>query len=394
MEMNNPMFEMMNWQKKYFDFWKKSMDNMGYAAEQVADQSENMAQEAAKNMNPFKMFQNMGAPMNPLAAMANVYPSFDYLKSVNETQAAIMDMYQSYNKLYEENVQPTQEEVARITEEMVDKGFEAYEQFVLPVLPEPMKSLVRQSVSTTRKGGEEMKRFWAPWMDNFKPMNDALVRGTFDNPNAFLEFLNGFKSDYAETFKKLLNMPAMGINRNLIEEQYKLVDNYISLMIYQMEVMVVIGNTTNENIKLFIRNVIDRMKNNEPMYTAQEFYNGFGKSISRGFDVLFASDEFSKLLGQFAEAYMDMKISNNKLLEKFLQESLPVPTNMEVKSLYETVYRLKRQVYELEQEVKGYRAFKEETEKALAALKEEKKTTTRRTTSRTTKADDTKTETK
>ena len=83
------------------------------------------------------------------------------------------------------------------------------------------------------------------------------------------------------------------------------------------------------------------------------------KTNEQAFENFFASAEFTKAFNQFASDASQFKIKSDKLMEKMLAQ-IPVPTNTEMKSLYKTVYDLRKEVAALQKQV-------QELEKKAAA---------------------------
>ena len=88
-----------------------------------------------------------------------------------------------------------------------------------------------------------------------------------------------------------------------------------------------------------------------------ENYRSSQLIIDRAYESLLMTDAFAKSFCGFADRYAKFMVAQNKVLERMLS-SLPIPTNTDMKSLYKTVYDLRKEVRDLK--------------KALAAMEEKK----------------------
>lgn len=94
------------------------------------------------------------------------------------------------------------------------------------------------------------------------------------------------------------------------------------------------------------------MKTEKTPKTFEEFYNYWRDSLSRNFDRLFYSDEFSKFLGGFVDSVLSLKIQMDKVIINALKY-LPIPTNKDMDSLYKTVHDLKAEVRKQRREIRN-----------------------------------------
>ena len=76
---------------------------------------------------------------------------------------------------------------------------------------------------------------------------------------------------------------------------------------------------------------------------------------SQTINTFYFTDEFASFLGGYANNAYDFKKNWDQYMEKALS-SLPIPTNSEMKSVYKTVYDLRKEVRSLKKEIKALRA--------------------------------------
>ena len=67
---------------------------------------------------------------------------------------------------------------------------------------------------------------------------------------------------------------------------------------------------------------------------------------------LLGTEEFAKVFDEFSDKYAQYMSAQNKVYERMLS-SLPIPTNTDMKSLYKTVYDLRKEVRDLKKALAG-----------------------------------------
>lgn len=349
--MENNNFNMFNQfaeaQKNMMDMWNKMAAGFDF-------QGMNMA-------NPLDFYKSM------MDTLTHAYKNYtgtplQIFEKMSQGTDIYYNLYQLWKDIYEKNIEPTEENIKKLTEDWVDKVAEFQQQYFLPYLPTEIQNVIRQGVSVGDTYQDIVEKFFGPWQDSFKDLNDAMAKGLFKDPEGFLEFFDEWKENYNETIGKALNMPMMGITRESSQRQLRAVDRYIRVMIYATEVSAKIAQLVNENTRNVIENSFEELKEGKQPKTFEEFYNVWKTNLSKAFDDLFYSDEFSKLLGSFVDAAMEFKITSDKVMEQYLSV-FPIPVKSDMESLYKTVYLLKKEVRSLKKQVAELEGAKDDKKK-------------------------------
>ncbi|MDO5714726.1 MAG: poly(R)-hydroxyalkanoic acid synthase subunit PhaE [Tissierellia bacterium] len=355
--MENNNFNMFNQyaeaQKNMMDMWNQMVSGFDF-------QGSNMT-------NPLDFFKSMMDSVTHSYANYTGSPVQIFEKMGQGTEA-YYNLYQLWKDIYEKNIEPTEENIKKLTEDWVQKTADFQSQYLLPYLPTEVQNAIRQTTSVGESYKDLGKTFFGPWQDSLKELSDAMAKGLFKDPEGFLEFFDEWKENYEETFSKALNMPMMGISREYSQRQLQAVDRYIRLMTYMTEVTAKISKLNNENTKDVILKSFEDLKDGKQPKTFEEFYNFWKKSLGDSFDELFYSDEFSKLLGALVDALMDYKITMNKVMEQYFR-GLPFPLKSDMDSLYKTIYELKKEVRSLKKQVANLEGKKEEKPSKKATSK-------------------------
>ncbi len=280
---------------------------------------------------------------------------FEMYEKMSQGTSSYFQLYQLWQDIYNRNLAPNQENVEKLTREWMDKSTEMAQRYFLPLFPPEMQNVLNEIVRASEIYGNAVKEYMGPWKDSFQSFTDAMAKGMMSDPKVFLTFFDEWENAYKETFSKALNMPMMGITRETAEAQMQAVDRYIKMIGYSSELMAKVVAISNENTQDVIVQSFEDLKDGNQPRSFEEFYKFWKDSLSKAFDDLFYSDEFSQLLAEMVDALMDFKIAMNKVLEKNLSV-LPIPVKSDMDSLYKTVYDLKREVRAMKKQVEALEA--------------------------------------
>ena len=149
-----------------------------------------------------------------------------------------------------------------------------------------------------------------------------------------------------------------GLNRESTADYMNFVNQGNKALLSMGELMAVITKTAKESFEQIADKVKKDLAAGKSITTFRDFYKVWYSVTEDAYESLLSTDEFAKSFCGFADRYAQFMVAQNKVLERMLS-SLPIPTNTDMKSLYKTVYDLRKEVRDLK--------------KALAALEETKK---------------------
>lgn len=334
---NNVFFtQWMQAQKDMMDFWQKNIMPAGPAMgvpgmEWMQNWWNNMATAYMPDGGQFPFFkapQDFGQPLK---------------NSMNWSY----QLYDLWQKLYMDKVEPGQEAWKDLLEQYQNKSMAFVQSNMMDFLPKEMQETFTHAQSLFGASTKALRDFFGPWMDAFLPMGKDIMQGSLQDPEAFLKAFNVWKTTYRETIGKFLNMPMMGITQETQEMQLQFLDRMITFITYYIELMVQISDVAKESMTKIFEETAKSIKTGKGPKTYEEFYDFWKNTLSSVFDNLFYSDEFSKLLAETVNAGMDMKILRNKNVEAYLKE-WPIPVKSDMDSLYKKVHDLQKDVRDLQ----------------------------------------------
>lgn len=364
--MNNMFTDYLDAQKKLMEEWKE------------------MTQEATKNqwgsMEEFKDLWKWWDQPNFKAFADYTGSPKEVWDKMTKASEVYYNMYEAYKNFIDQSIQPKEKNMENIVKDWMEKSGKYLEEIYLPFLPNDLAEMWKQTMKLGKNMEKSFSYFYEPWMDNFRPLMDAFMKGIYKDPEGFLDFFEEWQKDYSNTISRILDLPAMGISGQKQEEILKATDRFIKMVSYQMELVARILILANKNTLDVYEEALERVQEGEQPKTMEEFYELWRSSLDKAFDGLFYSDEFSKLLSTYMEAAMDFKIANDKILEMQLSP-LPVALKTDINSLYKTVYDLKKEVRSLKKELEEIKGEKQEEKPAKPATRTRKTTTASKTTS-------------
>lgn len=305
------------------------------------------------------LFPAASAPFNPFdqffkPAMSGVNPFMTgnpFVGGINTYR----ELFRVWSDIYDKRTDFTEESFKRLSNEWYGASTNFMNDYIIPMMPQEVQPVMREMMELTSAGRNVWSSLFGPWQSYFGQSSDYFVKGLLQDPEAFLEAFTDWRKTYQETISKMLNMPQLGVSREAMETQLRSLDRLIKLVFYMTEVNVKVSSLVNKNTRLVIEKCVEERDAGNIPKTFEEFYALWKENLGQNFDDFFASDEFTNLLAELIEAYMDYKTMASQVIEKQLS-ALPIPVKSDMDSLYKTVYDLRKEVRTLRKEVEELRS--------------------------------------
>ena len=373
------------------DYWKDFADKMP-----GMDYFKNMP-TAAQMMDYWKNFADAAKMMETWKEFAEKNPFMEYWKGFTENMPNMGEYWQNFQKMLPNmseywktfpsmfpgmnnywdsfaKMMPNPEKFAELAPFKVP-GFEAFtkvydmwknfgdpnamvqdfQQKFNDIMADVLKSLFPENVQAfLAKPTEFMnmmvdyyKQFVSPWVEIDADIMERLAQG---DPNAYIDFFKQYQDKYAESVEKYFTIYGMGLNREANEDYMKAMNTWNKAMISMGELKAVINKTGQESFEQIAEKVQEELKEGVSLTTFRDFYNVWYSVTEAAYEKLLATDEFAKVFDDFSDRYAQYMIAQNKVYERMLA-FLPIPTNTDMKSLYRTVYDLRKEVRDLKKAV-------------------------------------------
>lgn len=373
--------------KSMYDNQKKMMENMKNFTPQIpssfspADlmknyevfmkQQQEMFGNASKywdnfpkfTADPLEVWQKTMSQFNPLelSKQFGLEESVVFEKMLDANKF-YLSMYNFYEDIKNHYVSPAVGQMEKISKESIENFDKMFRESMLPLLPAELRPLFENPYNLSKTVVEVTSKFYEPWRESLPEMSEALMKSPMSREQ-LTKFVELWKENYNQTVGALLKSPAAGLNRDLIMQQKKAVDATAEMLLTTIEFLGQISNVTSLQGKLSVEDWIKELQNAAEPKSFKEFYDYWTKKIEDELVKFFYTDEYSQILGKIVEASARYKIESDKLAEKYLAGSVVV-TKGQIDSLYETVYKLKREVRALKKELEANSEKKSEEKPA------------------------------
>lgn len=345
------MFEnFLDMQSKFVESYMKYVPKM----EDLTKQSpfsdfQKFATDTQQNINAY--FQQLKEVYNPFE-MRRVFglESNNLLEKMMEANGYYFNIYKFWKDLEENNKIPGVENLKEYVSALSKKYDVVFKDMVLPMLPKEFQIFATRPTELFETFMEKSNNFFMPWMSNFPVMRDLFMEGILTDKTKLAELLEVWKEQYDKTFATLLRTPGFGQNKDLIEQQNKAVETYIEMLLLSSDFMTRIYSVQQDNIDDMLEKYLKLVEEGTQPKTFNEFYAYWSHELENVFDAYFSTPEYAKILGNLSSVAMNYKIEMQNLIEKYLEDT-PIVTKSEVKSLYKTVYELKKEVKALKKQL-------------------------------------------
>lgn len=342
--------------KNYEVFMKQQQEMFGNASKYwdnfpkfTADPLE-VWQKAMSQFNPLELSKQFGLEESVV---------FEKMLDANKFY---LSMYNFYEDIKNHYVSPAVGQMEKISKESIENFDKMFRESMLPLLPAELRPLFENPYNLSKTVVEVTSKFYEPWRESLPEMSEALMKSPMSREQ-LTKFVELWKENYNQTVGALLKSPAAGLNRDLIMQQKKAVDATAEMLLTTIEFLGQISNVTSLQGKLSVEDWIKELQNAAEPKSFKEFYDYWTKKIEDELVKFFYTDEYSQILGKIVEASARYKIESDKLAEKYLAGSVVV-TKGQIDSLYETVYKLKREVRALKKELEANSEKKSEEKPA------------------------------
>ena len=397
---NNPF---MDYQEQFFKMWKDNMgkmvdseaykamtknipgaDTYARAMESMIPNVENYWKNMASSMPQMpgmEFWNNMAAKLPDMTSLWTNPQGFmpgmiDYWKSVTSAIPGMENFWDSFAKMV-----PNPAMFTRFTSYQLP-GFDAYAKvfdmwksfgdsgsvvsdfqkkymdtmsdILKGFFPVAVQPFISRPTDFMNMMVDYYKQFVSPWMTIDPAILERIAQGDSD---AYIDFFNEYEQKYEEELEKYFTVMGFGINREQTADYMNFVNKGNKALISMGELLAIVAKTSKESFVAIADKVQKDLAAGKTITTFRDFYNVWYSVTENAYEALLSTDAFAKAFGDFADKYGQFMMAQNKILERMLS-NLPIPTNTDMKSLYKTVYDLRKDVRDLK--------------KALAACEEKK----------------------
>lgn len=163
---------------------------------------------------------------------------------------------------------------------------------------------------------------------------------------------------YEEEFKRLLNLPQLGLTRFYQERANRMVEKFSEFHSSLSDFIQLLFEPMEKTLHS-MREEVGRVnqEGGDALQDSKKVYQLWMRKLEENYLTLLRSREYCDAMGNILKSLHDYKTTKQALLIDVLQD-LPVPTNREMDEVYKDLYVLKKKVRELENRGKRHEGQK------------------------------------
>jgi class III poly(R)-hydroxyalkanoic acid synthase PhaE subunit len=317
----------------FMDYYKKMMDGSNPVMDYWKDMADKMPDfneywKSFSNMMPQNYWDSVSKMMPDPAAFANMFP---YKVPGFDSFAKVFDLWKSFG------------DPNALVEDFQKKYMDVNAEVMKNLFPANVQPFVVKPMDFMNMMVEYYKQFVSPWMQIDPEIMENLSKGDL---NAYVDFFKDYAKKYEENLEKYFTFLNMGVNREASDDYMRFLNEGNKAMISMGELFAVITKTSAESFNEIGERVQAELADGKSITTFRDFYNIWYSVTEAAFEKLLLTDEFANVFDDFSNKYSQFMIAQNKMAERMLS-SLPIPTNTDMKSLYKTVYDLRKDVRDI-----------------------------------------------
>ncbi len=228
-------------------------------------------------------------------------------------------------------------------------------EFFKPVMSEDVFSLMESYADLGKTVNTAFSDFMEPWKEKREDFLDCIAKASTGDKESYARFVSLVTDAYQSSFGKLFNMNHIGITKEKADINLQMLDSYVRMMFSYFEIAANVQNILRDANTELWQQVQELLADPEKKLTFKDFYDMWIRVTSAAVNKFYYTDEFADFINEYATNAYDFKIKADKFMESMLS-SLPIPTNSEMKSVYKTVYDLRKEVRDLKKEIAELRA--------------------------------------
>jgi len=258
------------------------------------------------------------------------------------------------------------------TQEWLSGYSEVLESFYAAWLPESLRDIIKSPKEIARLAQQNIFDFLTPWFDATNLMQANMFEALEGDRESCLDFIRAWQTGYQQSFGKLFKAPTMGLTRESMEKFNASIDAYMQYLTTINKFSVVMYSAGFEAMEKLLQRYARMLEEGQAPISFQEFYRLWWQTNDETLMDIFKTDSFSELLGKVVNAGARYKKCYDNLTTEILTNTLPIPTNKEMDSIFKATQELKRSQREQNQKLEEMQS---QVEQLLIRLEELEKET-------------------
>jgi hypothetical protein len=287
----------------------------------------------------------------------NFFDAASVMNNFTESMSVYTKLFDFW-KDYAENLTEYAKDPGSAMEKYREKADEFMDEFtekiLKPVMPEDVFKVIESCTNLSENMESAWTDFISPWTDKNDEFLKCIRLAANGDKEAYSKFRSLVMEAYNASYGKLFKINSIGMGRDKMSLALQMLDSYTRMMTNYFYMAVDIQGILKDANTELTEKIREMVSDSEKPVTFKDFYDMWIKINSEAINKLYFTDDFTGFLGKFADNAYDFKKVSDEFMENMLA-ALPVPTNSEMKSVYKTVYDLRKEVRDLKKEIKALR---------------------------------------
>ena len=263
-------------------------------------------------------------------------------------------MWQDIAKSWPDNMSDSVSAATKYAEQSAELIRELSGSILNPAMTEDVFSVWESFSDLSGTMSSFFQDFSAPWLNRQEDFLSCIQSAAAGDMDSYSRYMDLLEEAYQESYGKLLNMNGVGMGKDQAAMNLQLLDSYVRMMMSYFQMSVSIQKSLYDANQDLWKQMQEKMSDPEKAMTFKDFYDMWIRINSNAINNIYFTDEFAEFMGGYADNAYDFKKKWDQFLENLLTV-LPVPTNSEMKSVYKTVYELRKDVRSLKKEMEALR---------------------------------------
>ncbi len=165
------------------------------------------------------------------------------------------------------------------------------------------------------------------------------------------EYYDRWLNIYKATLGRLVEMPAVGPEREKFEKMMKGLSTFVNLYVAGMDISSDLQTVFAQAMRKVQEKTANDMEREINPGKYKEFYNIWMETYSEAFKEFSKSDHFVSDLGKLNSHLIDFLQNNREMLEENYLKPMNLPTKTEIDEINKELYSLKKTVKELTRQI-------------------------------------------
>jgi len=206
------------------------------------------------------------------------------------------------------------------------------------------------SIEILKQATESVMEMQKQWIERCIRIGQETKAYNFDDMDK--EIFTTWKNIYKKEFQQYFQIPTIGLFRYYQERVNTALDKYNLFCESVSEFMYMLYVPFEKSAQIYQKEVEHKLSNGELSNNFKDHYNQWIRILEGHFMSLLKSREYTEVLNQTIQSYVQFKKAKDDVLIDMLQQ-VPVPTNKEMDELYKEIYELKQTIKSLKKSVRS-----------------------------------------